>query len=226
MTKSTGPMPDKPTAMNQSHPSLPTPSNAPKPPTIPPQPPTQARGLRSGPFEVSIGSLDNSKLTVYAQYRPKELEVSQNVPWSKHTSKNNEGTLQLEFSGGEGRTTSLEMFFDASETKNGSVQGEVDLLNTLARVRSTAKDAKDSEKRPHHCVLVFGKIYTKKSFMCVIESVNTKYTMFSPAGDPIRATVTLKLKECTRVDLTEEQKAERQRAGGAPAAAPGPAPTS
>jgi len=33
------------------------------------------------------------------------------------------------------------------------------------------------------------------NFNCVIESISTKYTMFSSEGAPLRATCTVKLKE-------------------------------
>jgi hypothetical protein len=36
-------------------------------------------------------------------------------------------------------------------------------------------------------------------FMCVIIQISTKYTMFSSAGQALRAVVTLKLKEATEV---------------------------
>jgi hypothetical protein len=40
-------------------------------------------------------------------------------------------------------------------------------------------------------------------FKCVIESISTKYTMFMPDGTPLRATVTLKLKEAERVTMAK-----------------------
>jgi Contractile injection system tube protein len=168
-------------------------------------PTLRAHGEKGSAFEVSIGSLDEPDKTVSAQYRPKELDVSQTVPWTKHTNKSPEGSLQLEFSGADGRDASIELFFDASETKNGSVQGPIDMLTELATVRDPYS-SEDKKKRPHHCVMVFGNIYRKKTFKCVISSVATKFTMFSPDGDPIRATVNLKLKETHLVDMTAEQK--------------------
>jgi Contractile injection system tube protein len=149
-------------------------------------------------FEVSIGSLDDPSITVFAQYRPKELGIDQTVPWTKHISKNQDGNLQLEFSGAEGRTSTLELFFDASEVAGDSVNDAIETLATLANVREQKAHEdrkKDEMKRPHHCVLVFGNIYKNKPFHCVIESMSTKFTMFSPEGDPIRATVNLKLRE-------------------------------
>jgi phage protein U len=173
-----------------------------------PQQHPQYSGHKSTTFEVSIGSLDTPSLTVTAQYRPKDLQVVQSVPWTKHSNKSDEGTLQLEFSGAEGRTTTLELFFDASETQGGTVAGEIGTLAVLARVRNPTRK-EDEFKRPHHCVLVFGRVYTGGIFPCVIESMTTKYTMFSPDGEPIRATVTLQLKEANRVDMSDEQKKEK-----------------
>lgn len=161
-----------------------------------------AHGARGSQFEVSIGSIDDPSLTVCAQYRPKDLDVQQAVPWQKHTSKSNQQGLQLEFSGGDGRDVSVEFFFDASEVQGGSVQGEIDKLNQLATIRQPGSKL-DEMKRPHYCVLVFGKVYAKP-FTCVITSVATKYTMFSPEGDPIRATVNLKLKETHLGDKKKE----------------------
>lgn len=161
-----------------------------------------AHGARGSAFEVSIGSIDDPSLTVCAQYRPKELDVQQAVPWQKHTSKSNQQGLQLEFSGGDGRDVSLEFFFDASEIQKGSVQGEIDKLNKLATIRNP-KSTQDEMKRPHYCVLVFGHVYAKP-FTCVITSVAVKYSMFSPEGHPIRATVNLKLKETHLGDKKKE----------------------
>jgi Contractile injection system tube protein len=161
-------------------------------------------------FQVSIGSLDEPKLTVHAWYRPKELQVDQTVPWIRHTSKSPDGSLQLEFSGAEGQSASLELFFDASEQINGTIEKDIDTLLALSRVRDP-HSREDKKKRPHHCVLVFGNIYKNQIFRCVIESMSTKFTMFSPNGDAIRATVNLKLRETNLVDMSGEQKIDRDR---------------
>lgn len=159
-------------------------------------------------FVVSLGSLDEPDQTVHAQYRPRELEISQTVPWAKHPTT--AGALRLEFSGAEGRSTSLELFLDESELPDGTVAAKIATLTALATVRgqdagetggtSGAGGIDDRRRRPHHCVLVFGDVHGKRPFRCVIESINTKYLMFSPEGVPLRAIVTLKLKESSFVD--------------------------
>jgi hypothetical protein len=159
-------------------------------------------------FVVSIGSLDDPELTVHAQYRPKELEVTHPVPWAEHPQV--KGALLLEFSGTSSKETSLELFLDESEVptvwtdRSGEpakqpisvLEQRIKMLTQLATVRSSdPKETRHEMRRPHHCVLVFGEVYGTAPLQCVITSMATKYVMFSPNGKPIRATVTLKLKE-------------------------------
>ena len=60
-----------------------------------------------------------SRLQVKAQYNPKELQIDKTVPWSKvnEANKSNSGPdqsqgIHLEFTGAEGRSMSIELFFD------------------------------------------------------------------------------------------------------------------
>jgi len=149
-----------------------------------------------------IGSTDDST-TVKAQYNPKELQIDKNVPWQKKNQANqaNPTGLHLEFTGAEGRTMSVELLFDEYEKPNGSVAKAIKDLNWMASVlESTSKD--ENKRRPHLCLATWGGTVT--AFQCVIESLSTKYTMFSPAGAPLRATCTVKLKEADVVSKAED----------------------
>jgi len=153
--------------------------------------------------KISIGSLDepdNPAASVDAQYNPKELQIDKSVPWQKHNKANANG-LQLEFTGAEGRTMSIDLLFDGYE-ENLSIQDSVAVLEKLATVREP-NSKKDELRRPHHCVVVWGTVMggSENKFKCVIEQISTKYTMFSQDGVPLRATVTLKLKEAERVSM-------------------------
>jgi hypothetical protein len=150
--------------------------------------------------KISIGSLDEAGVSVDAQYNPKELQIDKSVPWQKHNKANANG-LQLEFTGAEGRTMSIDLLFDGYE-ENASIQDSVAVLEKLATVRGP-NSSEDDMRRPHHCVVVWGQVMGggDNKFKCVIEQISTKYTMFSQAGIPLRATVTLKLKEAERVSM-------------------------
>ncbi|MBA3397543.1 MAG: hypothetical protein H0T89_33275 [Deltaproteobacteria bacterium] len=160
--------------------------------------------------KLTIGSLDKTSLTVKAQYNPKELQVDQSVPWKKPDSANKTGSqggsgggdggIALEFTGAEGRSMSVELLFDGYEGSGRSVNvaGQVAILEELAAVMDP-KSKDEKKRRPHHCVISWGDRGLPK-FQCVIESLSTKYSMFSSEGQPLRATCTVKLKEATSVD--------------------------
>lgn len=167
----------------------------------------ETRGKNSG--TVFLGSLDEPSLTVEAQYNPKELQVDKNVPWQKKNQANkaNAVGIQLEFTGAEGRSLSLELLFDGYETKT-SVAGPIDDLNTMASVRDPYSPQEDL-RRPHLCICTWGS--TLDSFQCVIESLSAKYTMFSEDGTPLRATCTVKLKEADSVSgATDSQQGAQE----------------
>jgi hypothetical protein len=145
---------------------------------------------------VSIASCDTN-IHVDAQYNPKELQIDLSVPWQKKSqaNKSNETGIQLEFTGAEGREMTLELLFDGYETGT-SVADKIQTLNTMASVMNP-NDADETKRRPHLCVVTWGTAVPK--FKCVIESLSTKYTVFSDKGVPLRATCTVKLKEADTV---------------------------
>lgn len=161
--------------------------------------------------KLTIGSLDDGT-TVSAQYNPKELQVDMNVPWKKPEAATKTGSqgggggggggsgssgnpLEVEFTGAEGRSMTVEMLFDGYEPGGRfvSVVAEVAALTKLATVID-AESSDEQKRRPHHCVVSWGAQGLPR-FECVIESLSTKYTMFSSDGLPLRATCTVKLKE-------------------------------
>ncbi|HEU0032950.1 MAG TPA: hypothetical protein VFQ53_20100 [Kofleriaceae bacterium] len=160
--------------------------------------------------KLTIKSLDmpDAAHTVEAQYNPKELQVDQNVPWKKPEAATQAGTqkqnaseedpMALEFVGAEGRTMSVELLFDGYENpKASTVARDVGVLVELAAVIDP-KSTDEKKRRPHQCMVTWGTTLPK--FKCVIESLSTKYTMFSKEGDPLRATCTVKLKEANAVE--------------------------
>ena len=157
--------------------------------------------------KLTIGSLDDST-TVSAQYNPKELQVDQSIPWSKKNAANQanatqgssaQGGIELEFTGAEGRSMSVELLFDGYEggERAKDVAGEIKKLEKMAAVINPTSPDED-KRRPHRCVISWGD-RGMPSFKCVIESISTKYSMFSSDGVPLRATCTVKLKEADRV---------------------------
>ena len=156
----------------------------------------------------------SSSLQVEAQYNPKELEITRAVPWMKHQFANlgspktmkeaakERGHLSLEFTGTDSRSVTVELLFDGYENQR-SVGPQVDKLEKLATVRDPQSPLEDM-RRPYRCVVVWGE--TLRNFRCVIESLAIKYTMFSRSGVPLRATCTVKLKECDILHTSASEK--------------------
>ncbi len=170
--------------------------------------------------KVAIGSLDEPgpHTFVEAQFNPKELEIAMNVPWTKSADTNKANAkgakgsggatqpIQMEFTGAEGRSLTLELLFDGYETgtegRSVSVAQKVAVLTKLASVRNK-KSTTEEFKRPHRCLAVWGSVLP--AFQCVITSLSTKYTMFDAAGNPLRATCTVKLTEAEAVKLAKKK---------------------
>jgi hypothetical protein len=157
------------------------------------------------PSRLVIGSLDNHRLHVEAQYNPKEIDLGITVSWEDHKGiqgripKKPEEVVDLEYKGLPPRTMSLELLFDGFED-NKSVEPMIRKLQELASPRDEHSTEKQM-RRPHVCVVAWGN-KEFPTFRCVIESIAVKYTMFGLDGRALRATCAVKLKE-TRSTLQQ-----------------------
>jgi len=155
------------------------------------------------PFKVSFVNLDVSKTTdvIVAQYNPKEIGIDKSVTWSpaQHAKGN---APALEFTAGTGRSLSIELTFDGFEDGTDVDKEYVQKLVQLTLVKDP-DGSKDDDKRPPKVMLVWNN--KLPSFIGVVESVSTKYTMFKPNGTPVRATCQVKVKEATNVARAKPQ---------------------
>lgn len=158
----------------------------------------------------TIGSLDDPKLTVSAQYNPAEVQISQAVAWSPHKKRavKSDQALHVEFGAQAPRKYTVELVFDGVETLGnvGSKTAAVTIEDQIARLQRLVDvlPAKDgSDMRPHFCVAVWGK-HGIPAMSCVIENLDTKYQTFSSTGRVLRATVKIAISEAYRVDLDDK----------------------
>src|SRR5215471_14407389 len=170
-------------------------------PSVPPQklphpPPLVMKKDATTPKleKVVIGSLDDSGLGVEAQYNPKELTIDHSIPWQVPQTVKRGHERDLEFSGGDGRSLAFELLFDGFESGQ-SVEQAVKDLTVLAWPRAEGSDTEDL-RRPHLVAVAWGT-GDLPAFRGVIESVQTKYTMFLPNCTPVCATCQVKIKEAT-----------------------------
>lgn len=147
--------------------------------------------------KLTIASMDDTDKQVSGTYNPKEVQIDKSVPWSKHKDSKSDNP-HLEFTGAEPMSMSFEMMFDAVE-QNGSIQQTVTTLLDMARII-------ESQKRPHQVKVLWGSSGTDflPEFVGVIESVSTKYQMFSKEGKPMRATCNIKLKQASQLSFKKK----------------------
>jgi len=152
-----------------------------------------------------IATVHGELLEIEAQYNPKELGRTTTASWQPHPntstkqSPTGDDGRWLEYGSTEPRTLTVELLFDGYE-QGISVAPIVDKLERLT-IPVDMRSRNRSERRPQICVAVWGK----QKLRCVVTSVTTKLTMFSPSGDPLRATCTVALKE---VDAIAMMKAD------------------
>lgn len=149
---------------------------------------------------------ENGKLdaTATASFNPTEYTFSKSAKFAEHPIPGLDSPI-LQFVRGEAETVSLDLFFDTTDKgMSGSVTPvttETDKFYRLVKMSGSAH-------APPVCLFTWGKGFAGSSlgekwasqgreggFRCVIESVRQRFTFFSSEGVPLRATLTVGLKE-------------------------------
>jgi len=161
----------------------------------------------------------------YVQFNPKELKFDDGAKWEE--AKDQKEAPPLQYSGGQPATMSMELIFDTTDSgEDVRTTWVTKLLGFLAK-NVDGKEGKSPTKRPPVCI--FG--WKDFTFDCVVEKLGVTYLMFSADGTPLRAKVTVNLKEYGDADASfaSSKKAEvvlNSMFGGAASKAPASAATS
>jgi Contractile injection system tube protein/LysM domain len=124
------------------------------------------------------------------QFNPKELTLAKSASWSRETAKGSKSSGPPQYKGAQPSKLTLEMFFDASDTQDGSVVARVERLFTCCVPTDATHQQKNSS--PPWVVFRWGQL---TGFTAYIGSVQAKYTLFTASGLPIRAVCTVTLEE-------------------------------
>jgi hypothetical protein len=182
-------------------------------------------GFQHSIARLTITTMEDKDLSVIAQYNPHELQITQPVTYNAHQTpkgQTEEVTL-MEFGGVQPQTMQIELLFDGYEASGQmdvpgkdpiSIAATIDKLKKMSRIIDV--HGKEEQRRPYNCVVTWGSGGFPR-FLCVIESLVTKYTMFGKDGRVLRATVTLSLKEAdlnrTQLQLAAEKQQNAHKAG-------------
>lgn len=142
------------------------------------------------------------------QFNPTELSFNKAVQIAEIAIPGLDSPL-LQFVRGQDETVTMDLFFDTTEDGMGvgatSVTKYTDQIYSLVKI-----DPK--RHAPPICTLLWNTKFPgcnaddnldnqkRGEFRCLVESVRHKYTLFSPEGIPLRATVSVSLREYKTID--------------------------
>ncbi|MEJ7598221.1 MAG: LysM peptidoglycan-binding domain-containing protein [Kofleriaceae bacterium] len=141
-------------------------------------------------------------------YNPSELSFEKTMKFAEIAIPGLDAPLQ-QFVRGEAEKLTLELLFDSTETGTGlgatSVTEQSDKAFSLARINpSTHAPPVVTVGWNHHFPgdSLVGPLGAQRrnTFVGVVESIRQKFTLFSPEGIPLRATVNLTLREYRKLD--------------------------
>ena len=124
------------------------------------------------------------------QFNPKELTLAKSASWSRATAKGDKRSSPPQYNGPQPAKLTLEMFFDASGTQDGSVVARVETLFTCCV--PTSATHQQNKSSPPWVQFRWGGL---TGFVAYVSSVQARYTLFTSSGVPIRAVCTVTLDE-------------------------------
>jgi nucleoid-associated protein YgaU len=133
------------------------------------------------------------------QFNPPEYTISKAAQIAEIAIPGIDAPI-LQFVRGQTRTLALELFFDTTRLGNG-VAPVVD-VRTLTDIVAALGRIQPRTHAPPRITFLWGM---GLSFRAIVDNVQQKFTLFNPAGIPVRATLTMSFKEYKTL---EEQLSE------------------
>ncbi len=124
------------------------------------------------------------------QFNPKELTIAKGAKWERKKARDAKKCAPAQFTGADPCKLSFELFFDASDTHDGSVVKAVETLLSCCMPTGESHD-----KKKDYPPLVIFHWGTITGFTAFMTSVSAKYTVFGSDGTPIRATCSVAMEE-------------------------------
>jgi hypothetical protein len=126
-------------------------------------------------------------------FNPSSLSLSRSSTWTSG-DETTQSTPTLAYGGGASERLTLNLLLHADDNIKGrsgeQVRAGIDAI--FALLEPTQKIPKRTQKRPPTVQFVWGQYV---SFVAVAESVAVKQELFAPDGTPLRATITVALRQ-------------------------------
>ena len=148
-----------------------------------------------------ITNLDTNK-EIEVLFNPKEYVIEKKTPWAEQNVFGMDSP-PVQFTIGERKRLSMELFFDTSEEKS-DVRSYTGKMEELMVVNA-------QEHRPPLLRFSWGTL----SFDCVLEDMVQRYTLFTNDGTPLRAILKVVFKEyataATQLSNTRRESADHTK---------------
>lgn len=114
------------------------------------------------------------------------------------------GSPLLQFVRGNSKTFKMDLFFDTCEERKvggATYSAGTDVRELTNKVTDLMEIDSDTHAPPI-CLFSWGKSGEKgQAFRCILESISKRFTYFWANGNPVRATLSVTLKEYTSVEI-------------------------
>ena len=131
----------------------------------------------------------NLPAVIQVQFNPPEYTIAKGAQIAEIAIPGIDAPI-LQFVRGQTRTLALELFFDTS--RFGLSDDTVKDVRTLSDPVAQLGRIQPKTHAPPRIRFVWGQ---GLSFRAIVDNVGQKFTLFSPSGIPVRATLTLSFKE-------------------------------
>lgn len=151
---------------------------------------------QDGTYGVSVAPTD----VFHCQFNPTEFQVGKSNNW-QFNSNIGADAEKLTFSGGSAQDITLKLLFDSTDTGE-PVTTLYETLKNFTYVDAKAQENTHTKKgEPPWVHVQWGKFI---AFPAVITQFTERYLYFTPDGAPLRAELSVTLKQAT--DTTKKQK--------------------
>jgi hypothetical protein len=147
---------------------------------------------------------DKESVKVPFLFNPKELSIEKSNQYSEVNIPGLPSPI-FQFVRGNARSVTMDLFFDTYE-QGKDVRIYTDqitgwdagsMYSKLPNEKKGLMDIDSDLHAPPVCIFIWGAFI----FQCIIERVSKRFTMFLPEGVPVRATLSVTLKEYREVDV-------------------------
>jgi nucleoid-associated protein YgaU len=130
----------------------------------------------------------NDKNSIPVLFNPQQYSINKSNQFASLSIPGRSSSI-IQFVKGESETLSFELFFDTYTYYEGvNVKNYTDKIKNLMDINSKIH-------APPICTFEWGSV----SFTGIVESINTTFTMFLQNGTPVRAKMTLSLKQYQKI---------------------------